>query len=556
MRGDQRQRALCGPSMLVAVYWISLLRDTGGMLSKSRDDMQKGTSPSVRRIYWGDVLLYTTIYDQEVMRVRSTNPKNGLWKRFLLLIPYVIICAVVCHFYIRTKADTYEAYGLRRYQPAEFDRGVVELTNPDVVKVALVRRNGAGGVSIKLEALKDGKTDLSFKVPEEERGELWSIEVRDGAIIEGGVNFSGWESIQVSTIGLFALLALLFGSAFVHLWRASWYGYSMIGCCGGMLFTLVQFLLFTFLAFNNSVPSFWFFVSDIFYMTEYFGLIGLLLLIPVALAIAISNISLIRHEGARPVNMLGIALGVACLLAFPVWYLLESTISWSYPQQYPYVSVLMGVAVSYGECLLFSTMICALLAAHHVPKKAMDYLIILGCGLRKDGTPCPLLAGRVDRAVEFDRQRIAAGDAPATFVPSGGQGPDEIMSEAQSMANYLSDVRGIDPQRIACEGRSTTTRENMAFSREVIQQHAGRDANELAIGFSTTNYHVFRGYVSAHQAGMAVEGMGAKTKYYFWPNAFLREFAGLLAHRWQALLQVYAIVSAVYLLAAFVYTHV
>jgi len=53
-----------------------------------------------------------------------------------------------------------------------------------------------------------------------------------------------------------------------------------------------------------------------------------------------------------------------------------------------------------------------------------------------------------------------------------------------------------------------------------------------------------------------VEGMGAKTKYYFWPNAFLREFAGLLAHRWQALLQVYAIVSAVYLLATFVYTHV
>lgn len=152
--------------------------------------------------------------------------------------------------------------------------------------------------------------------------------------------------------------------------------------------------------------------------------------------------------------------------------------------------------------------------------------------------------------------RVAAGDAPATFVPSGGQGPDEVMSEAQSMANYLQEVRGIGPERIACEGRSTTTRENMAFSREVIEGHAGRDANELAVGFSTTNYHVFRGYVSAHQAGMAVEGMGSKTKYYFWPNAFLREFAGLLAHRWQALFQVYAIVAAVYLLATFVYLYV
>ena len=106
------------------------------------------------------------------MLVRSANPKDGLWKRFLLLIPYVIICVVVCHFYIRSKASTYETYGLRRYEPAEFDKGIVELTDPSVVKVALVRRNGAGGVSIKLEALKDGKTDLSFKVPEEERGEL------------------------------------------------------------------------------------------------------------------------------------------------------------------------------------------------------------------------------------------------------------------------------------------------------------------------------------------------------------------------------------------------
>ncbi len=67
------------------------------------------------------------------------------------------------------------------------------------------------------------------------------------------------------------------------------------------------------------------------------------------------------------------------------------------------------------------------------PAGAMDYLVVLGCGIRKDGTPSPLLAGRVDRAREFDAACVKAGGAPATFVPSGGQGPDEVISEAQSM---------------------------------------------------------------------------------------------------------------------------
>ncbi|MBQ4188013.1 MAG: hypothetical protein II642_09020, partial [Firmicutes bacterium] len=48
------------------------------------------------------------------------------------------------------------------------------------------------------------------------------------------------------------------------------------------------------------------------------------------------------------------------------------------------------------------------------------------------------------------------------------------------------------------------------------------------IGFSTNNYHVFRSGYFASAAGMKAEGMGAKTKWYFWPNAAVREFIGLL----------------------------
>ena len=76
---------------------------------------------------------------------------------------------------------------------------------------------------------------------------------------------------------------------------------------------------------------------------------------------------------------------------------------------------------------------------------------------------------------------------------------------------------------------------------------AHRSADELRVGFSTTNYHVFRGYVCAHKAGMEVEGLGSKTKYYFWPNAFLREFAGLIVGQWKPIVQTYCIIGFVHL---------
>ena len=52
------------------------------------------------------------------------------------------------------------------------------------------------------------------------------------------------------------------------------------------------------------------------------------------------------------------------------------------------------------------------------------------------------------------------------------------------------------------------------------------------MAFSTTNYHVFRSGLMARRVKMRAVGMGAKTKWYFWPNAAVREFVGILTeHR-------------------------
>jgi uncharacterized SAM-binding protein YcdF (DUF218 family) len=137
-----------------------------------------------------------------------------------------------------------------------------------------------------------------------------------------------------------------------------------------------------------------------------------------------------------------------------------------------------------------------------------------------------MLKKRLDKAYEL---LVRYPDIPV--VVTGGQGDDEIISESQAMTNYLIS-QGIDRERILMEDKSVNTLENMKFSREKILE-TGRDGK---VAYSTTNYHVFRSYVYAHDAGMNAEGIAAPTKRYFWPNAFLREFVGLLVAEWRLLI--------------------
>ena len=98
------------------------------------------------------------------------------------------------------------------------------------------------------------------------------------------------------------------------------------------------------------------------------------------------------------------------------------------------------------------------------------------------------------------------------------------------MERYLID-QGAAPERICREDKSVNTFENMQFSKAVIEQslEAPADIDSAKIAFATTNYHVFRGYILAAKNGYTAKGISAKTKWYFFPNAFIREFIGLLA---------------------------
>ena len=144
------------------------------------------------------------------------------------------------------------------------------------------------------------------------------------------------------------------------------------------------------------------------------------------------------------------------------------------------------------------------------------YIIILGCMINKDGSLTNLLKGRVDKAIEFSKMPKERTNKDITFITSGGKGNDEPISEGLAMKNYLVKNK-IDENRIIVEDKSTDTFENFKFSMKKIK-------NKKNVAYSTTNFHVFRAGVEASKLGLNVEGIGSKTKRYFWINAFIREF--------------------------------
>ena len=257
---------------------------------------------------------------------------------------------------------------------------------------------------------------------------------------------------------------------------------------------------------------------------------------PIALVtfilVTISNLVLIKNEGKSLRNILGLLFGIfLCLLTlFPNYlynFLSQSQVVNIHnlnsigPYLYDFVESIIYLIVAYLECVLIGTIVIATKSTKKKIDYNKDYMIILGCKIGKDGSLPPLLKGRVDRALKFRNEQFEKTGKELIFIPSGGKGKDEIISESEAMKKYLI-KNGIKDKNIIMEDKSKNTYDNIKFSNKLIKK---KNAN---IAFSTTNYHVLRAGLIANEQGLYLEGIGSKTKAYYWINAFIREFIGTL----------------------------
>ena len=273
------------------------------------------------------------------------------------------------------------------------------------------------------------------------------------------------------------------------------------------------------------------------------------LMLVYSISVSVSNIVLMIKESFRPANALGIITGALMTAGLGAIFFLYQLCQ---VKDSVYIRAAYAAASSlyvFFETVLLSAIICGVYASRFTPNPDKDYIIILGCKIRKDGTLYPLIRGRADKAIEFYNMQKEKTGKIACFVPSGGQGSDEIMPEGEAIKNYLIE-NGIPEDIIFAETQSKTTKENMEFSKKIID---GRTENAKII-FSTTSYHVFRSGIIASMCSMNIEGIGSKTKWYFWPNAFLRETAGLFTRQPKKQILIVVLIALSAGLASWLYT--
>ena len=89
-------------------------------------------------------------------------------------------------------------------------------------------------------------------------------------------------------------------------------------------------------------------------------------------------------------------------------------------------------------------------------------VIVLGCGIRGERVSVGL-AKRLNKAAEYHKK-----NPEAMIIVSGGQGPQEDISEALAMKRYLVD-KGIPEDKIIMEDKSTSTITNFRNSHAIME---------------------------------------------------------------------------------------
>jgi uncharacterized SAM-binding protein YcdF (DUF218 family) len=263
-------------------------------------------------------------------------------------------------------------------------------------------------------------------------------------------------------------------------------------------------------------------------------LLGLALLVAlgpflVACYLVANGVTMARRESLRPANLLPLAAGVAILAVIGLDLAAEQTEN----AKLGLLATVITLVFGYVSFLLLSYVIYAWVYGQVAElASGADYVIVLGTGLGRRGQVTPLLASRLKRGREVWEGLADRGGRPMLIV-SGGQGSDERTSEAAAMAAYLTE-RGFPADRLACEDRSSTTEENLAFSKAIMDAAgpARPDGGAAQCVIVTSNFHVFRTAMLARKAGIRGQVTGARTAGYYWPSAMLREFAAVFVRYW------------------------
>ncbi|MCM1506819.1 MAG: YdcF family protein [Ruminococcus flavefaciens] len=217
-------------------------------------------------------------------------------------------------------------------------------------------------------------------------------------------------------------------------------------------------------------------------------------------------------------NAVGILVSGAMSLVFLFWRPFTNLIKnlWDKSAGKIFISIF---SVFLAVCVILAVVISVFMvkSADDPPPDENTTLVVLGCKV-KNGRPSLMLKRRLDCAYEYLSEHNTVN-----VIVSGGQGSDEVMSEAQCMREYLTE-KGISPERIFMEDQSTSTEENLKFSQEIIN----RERLPEKITLVTDAFHQCRAEMLAKNIGIDPYNISGYTSWYIVPVYWVREWFGIM----------------------------
>ena len=144
-----------------------------------------------------------------------------------------------------------------------------------------------------------------------------------------------------------------------------------------------------------------------------------------------------------------------------------------------------------------------ILSSSFESKEKSNVAIVLGCIVNGD-KPGIFLKGRINAAYKYLNE-----NPNAIAILSGGQGNGENISEAQCMFNTLTEM-GIDESRLLIEDKSTSTSENLKFSKALLEEN-GIETKKVTI--ITNDFHEYRASEFAKNNGLKALRYPSKTPW-------------------------------------------
>lgn len=144
--------------------------------------------------------------------------------------------------------------------------------------------------------------------------------------------------------------------------------------------------------------------------------------------------------------------------------------------------------------------------------KNADCILVLGCAVYEDGTPCPMLRDRLDRGIELYK----AGVAPKLLL-SGDHGQIEY-DEVTAMLNYCIKW-GVPAEDIFLDHAGFSTYESMYRAKEIF--------GVKTMVIVTQEYHLYRALYDAERLG--IESYGVESEGNHYGGQFYRDVREILA---------------------------